>query len=93
MTSTDPITLPEQPHDPAMFAPLTSDENKILGAHLTSGWYKQSAVYPVLSEPWQETNGLLSDLHAAWTAAFEASTAAAKEAEPAPAEPEPEASL
>ena len=51
-----------------MFAPLTSDENKILGAHLTSGWYKQSAVYPVLSEPWQETDGLLSDLHAAWTA-------------------------
>ena len=50
MTSPDPITLPEQPHDPAMFAPLTADENKILGAHLTSGWYKQSAVYPVLSE-------------------------------------------
>ena len=60
MTSPDPITLPEQPHDPAMFAPLTSDENKILGAHLTSGWYKQSAVYPVLSEPWQETDGLLA---------------------------------
>ena len=56
-----------------MFAPLTSDENKILGAHLTSGWYKQSAVYPVLSEPWQETDGFLNDLHAAWTAAFEAS--------------------
>ena len=76
MTSPDPITLPEQPHDPAMFAPLTSDENKILGAHLTSGWYKQSAVYPVLSEPWQETDGLLGDLHAAWTAAFEARAAA-----------------
>ena len=57
MTSTDPIA-PEQPSDPAMFAPLTTDENKILGAHLTSGWYKQSAVYPVLSEPWQETAGL-----------------------------------
>ncbi len=89
MTSPDPITLPEQPHDPAMFAPLTSDENKILGAHLTSGWYKQSAVYPVLSEPWQETDGLLGDLHAAWTAAFEARTSATKEAELP--EPEPEA--
>ena len=91
MTSTDPITLPEQPHDAAMFAPLTSDENKILGAHLTSGWYKQSAVYPMLSEPWQETNGLLGDLHAAWTANFEASTPATKEAELP--EPEPGAGL
>ena len=63
MTSTDRITLPEQPSDPAMFAPLTPDENKILGAHLSSGWYKQSAVYPMLSEPWQETAGLLDDLH------------------------------
>ena len=58
MTSPGTIPLPEQPHDPAMFAPLTLDENKILGAHLTSGWYKQSAIYPVLSEPWQETDGL-----------------------------------
>ena len=91
MTSPDRITLPEQPSDPAMFAPLTTDENKILTAHLSSGWYKQSAVYPVLSEPWQETDGLLSDLHAAWTAAFEASTPATKEAELAG--PEPEASL
>ena len=91
MTSPDPIPLPEQPHDPAMFAPLTLDENKILGAHLTSGWYKQSAVYPVLSEPWQETDGLLSDLHTAWTAAFEARTPATKEAELA--EPEPGAGL
>ena len=45
-----------------MFAPLTTDENKILSAHLSSGWYKQSAVYPVLSGPWQETAGLLDDL-------------------------------
>ena len=55
MASTDPIKLPDQPSDPALFAPLTLDENSILHAHLTSGWYKQSAVYPALSGPWQET--------------------------------------
>ena len=91
MTSTDPIELPEQPSDPAMFAPLTLDENKILGAHLGSGWYKQSAVYPLLSEPWQETSGLLDDLHAVWRSGFEARAAAKTEAELA--EPEPGAGL
>ena len=63
MTNTDqgrtPAVQPEDPAmqagDPAMFAPLTTDENGILGAHLISGWYKQSAVYPTLSEPWKET--------------------------------------
>jgi hypothetical protein len=50
------------PGDPAMFEPLTTGENNILWAHLTSGWYKQAAVYPELSEPWQETRGLLDDL-------------------------------
>jgi hypothetical protein len=50
------------PGGPAMFEPLTTAENDILWAHLTSGWYKQAAVYPVLSEPWQETGGLLDDL-------------------------------
>ena len=45
-----------------MFEPLTFDENGILWAHLTSGWYKQAAVYPGLSEPWQEAGGLLEDL-------------------------------
>ena len=50
------------PGDPAMFEPLTFDENGILWAHLTSGWYKQAAVYPGLSEPWQEAGGLLEDL-------------------------------
>ena len=49
--------------DPAMFASVTSDENSILRAHLNSGWYKQAAVYPVLSEPWRETAVLLDDLH------------------------------
>ena len=58
--------------DPAMFAPVTCKENRILGAHLTSGWYKQSAVYPVLSEPWRETAVLLDDLSDAWHAAFQA---------------------
>jgi hypothetical protein len=52
--------------DPAMFASLTGEENLILGHHLTSGWYKQSAVYPTLSEPWRETHMLIGDLHQAW---------------------------
>ncbi len=58
--------------DPALFAPMTGDEREILHAHLNSGWRKQSAVYPVLSEPWRETRGLLSDLHSAWEAAWQA---------------------
>ncbi len=58
--------------DPAMFAPMTGDENSILKAHLTSGWYKQSAVYPKLSEPWRETAVLLDDLAGAWWAAWQA---------------------
>jgi hypothetical protein len=91
MTSTNQHGLPEQPSDPALFAPLTLDENHILRGHLTSGWYKQSVVYPTLSEPWQETSGLLDDLHAAWRSAFEARAAATTEAEVA--EPEPGAGL
>ena len=49
------------PSDPAMFAQLTPEENRILCMHLTSGWYKQAAVYPTLSEPWRETEALLID--------------------------------
>lgn len=100
MTSTDPLTMPDQPSDPALFEPLSLDENTILNAHLTSGWYKQSAVYPVLSEPWQETSGLLDDLHDAWRANFEAGQAPRQQAEvlgPCPGAelpaPEPEAGL
>lgn len=52
--------------DPALFAPLAGREHEILAAHLTSGWYKQAAVYPVLSEPWRETRVMLEDLHQAW---------------------------
>jgi hypothetical protein len=55
-----------QPVDPTLFAPLSTGENEVLGAHLTSGWYKQAAVYPTLSEPWKETAALLDDLHSAW---------------------------
>jgi hypothetical protein len=88
MTSTGPTALPEQPHDPALFAPLTNRENSILGAHLNSGWYKQSAVYPLLSGPWQETGGLLDDLHDAHRAARQARAAA--QAQAGLAEPEPE---
>src|SRR5262249_61020487 len=79
MSNTDrgraPAVEPEdaamQPADHATFAPLTTEENGILRAHLTSGWYKQCAVYPTLSEPWKETGGLLNDLHAAYEAAIE----------------------
>jgi hypothetical protein len=67
--------------DPAMFASLTGDENNILRAHLTSGWYKQSAVYPLLAEPWRETGAMLDDLHQAWQDQYQAGQA----------EPEPEA--
>ena len=88
MASPDPYQLPAQPSDPALFAPLTRDENKILSFHLTSGWYKQYAVYPVLSGPWQETAGLLDDLTAAWRAGFEAGRAARRDAELAAPEPE-----
>jgi hypothetical protein len=93
MTSTDLITLPDQPSDPALFEPLTTDENGILRAHLISGWYKQATVYPALSEPWQETSGILDDLHAAWQTAFDSQQAARKAAAPPEPEPEPEASL
>ena len=58
--------------DPAMFAPLTASENDILIHHLTSGWYKQQAVYPVLSEPWKETSAVLDDLSAAWRIGWQA---------------------
>ena len=59
------------------------------GTGVASGGDRRASL---LSEPWQETNGLLSDLHGAWTAAFETSTGKT-EAGPGPAEPEPEASL
>ena len=64
-----PQNEPAAPADPvmaaadqAMFAPLGPDENGILYAHLNSGWHKQSAVYPLLSEPWRETSAMLDDL-------------------------------
>ena len=40
--------------------------------HLTSGWYKQAAVYPSLSEPWRETEALLAVLSEAHRASFQA---------------------
>jgi hypothetical protein len=79
------------PADPAMFAPLTPDENRILSTHLNSGWYKQGAVYPVLSEPWQETEGLLKDLSEAHHAALQARLAAHKGLQASTCEREPEA--
>ena len=75
-TATEYTAAPHDPAmaaaDPAMFSPLTKDENQILLHHLTSGWYKQSAVYPTLSEAWRETRALTKDLHLAWEAAWEA---------------------
>jgi hypothetical protein len=81
-----------QPADQATFAPLTTDENEVLRAHLNSGWYKQAAVYPTLSEPRKETGVLLNDLHAAYEAAIEDQYGPADAAmtEPPATEPEPE---
>ena len=76
------------PADPAMFAQLTPDENRILSTHLNSGWYKQAAVYPTLSEPWQETEALLKDLSEAHRAAMQARLAGHKEPQARTAEPE-----
>jgi hypothetical protein len=73
---TDPLVVPRDPamaaSDPGMFAPLTSGENDIPRMHLTSGWYKQVAVYPGLSEPWKETAAVLDDLGDAWRPAYQA---------------------
>jgi len=75
-TATDISAVPHDPAmaaaDPAMFAPMTWNENDILHAHLNSGWYKQATVYPALSEPWRETSTLLHDLHSAWQASWQA---------------------
>ena len=87
-----PVDPAMQPVDRAMFAPLTTDENRILRDHLNSGWSKQSAVYPTLSEPWKETGALMKDLHAAYEAAIEDlyGPADAAMTEPPSTEPEPE---
>jgi len=73
------------PPDPALFAPLTDDESTVLKMHLTSGWYKQGAVWPVLSDIWRETSELLDDMHAAWDIAFTAGQRARRAARPVPA--------
>jgi len=80
--------MSDYPSDPAMFAQLTPDENRILSTHLNSGWYKQGAVYPVLSEPWQETEALLKELSEAHHAAMQARLAARKELQARIGEPE-----
>ena len=99
MTNTDqgrtpavqPVDPAMQAGNPAMFAPLTTRENEILGAHLTSGWYKQSAVYPTLSEPWKETAALLDDLHSAWNITWKGELQLAEGSPSTEPEPEPEA--
>lgn len=57
---------------PELFTGLDTDENAILRQHLVSGWYKQAAVYPELSEPWKETSAVLDDLHEAWQLRWQA---------------------
>jgi hypothetical protein len=57
---------------PELFTGLDRDENSILRQHLVSGWYKQAAVYPELSEPWKETSVVLDDLHEAWQLRWQA---------------------
>ena len=73
-TAHDPAVMPG---DPAMAA---SDPGHVRGADRRrkphsvpapdSGWYKQAAVYPTLSEPWKETSAVLDDLHGAWQTAL-----------------------
>ena len=72
--------MSDHPSDPAMFAQLTPDENRILSTHLNSGWCKQGAVYPALAGPWQETE--------AHRAAMQARLAAHKELQARIAGPE-----
>ena len=99
MTNTDqgrtpavqPVDPAMQPVDPTLFAPLTTGENEVLGAHLTSGWYKQAAVYPTRSEPWKETAALLDDLHSAWNITWKGELQLAKGSPSTEPEPEPEA--
>ena len=56
-----------------LFTGLDTDENAILRQHLVSGWYKQAAVYPELSEPWKEIKGAVHDhLHEAWQLRWQA---------------------
>jgi hypothetical protein len=90
--ATDCNAVPHDPAmaaaDPAMFAPMTGDENRILHAHLNSGWYKQGAVYPTLSEPWRETAVLLDDLHGAWQADWQARHEAPERQDREPEAPE-----
>jgi hypothetical protein len=57
---------------PELFTGLNTEENTILRTHLTSGWYKQAAAYPTLSEPWKETSAVLDDLSAAWRLRWQA---------------------
>jgi hypothetical protein len=72
------ITAPAgpQPNGTDMLRALTHEELGILGAHLTSGWYKMPVVYGMLSGPWQETEEILSDIHRAHTVIFDAENAA-----------------
>ena len=86
-----PVDPAMQPVDPALFAPLSTGENEILGTHLTSGWYKQAAVYPTLSEPWKETAAVLDDLHSAWDVARKGASPLAGGSPSTEPEPEPEA--
>ena len=91
----NPMVMPSDPamaaSDPAMFAPMTASEDLILRQHLTSAWYKQSAVYPTLSEPWKETAALLDDLHSAWNITWKGELQLAEGSPSTEPKPEPEA--
>jgi hypothetical protein len=80
--------MSDYPPDPSMFAQLTREENRILCMHLTSGWYKQAAVYPSPSESWRETEALLIDLSEAHRGSFQARPAARSESRASAAGPE-----
>jgi hypothetical protein len=59
-----------------VFAPLTIEEQGVLSAHLTSGWYKQRVVLGTHAcvQPgslWGETEEHLADLHRHFDVTFD----------------------
>lgn len=67
---TIPQSSPPAPAPVAAFDALTTRQITVLVAKLTAGWYFTSAVHPALCPLWQDTADLLTDLDAAWWAAF-----------------------
>lgn len=54
-----------------ILAALTTQQNRITHASLSSGAAKLQAVHGGTTGHWHETHDLLDDLHGAWAIAFE----------------------